>query len=65
MNNICSTTASRHYDPTLYLLHAFGADIGDTQVVSNVANEYINQIHAYLDAIFSIVILHGNHQKTD
>ena len=65
MNNICSTTASRHYDPTLYLLHSFGADIGDTQVVSNVANMYVNQIHSSLDAVFSIVILHGKHQKTN
>ena len=49
----------------MYLLHAFGADIGDTQVVSNVANDYLSQIHSYLDAVFSIVILNGKHQKTD
>ena len=60
VNNVCTTTASNHYDPTLYLIHAFGADIGDTQVVSNVANSYIKQIRLYLDALFAISILHGN-----
>ena len=65
VNNVCTATASNHYDPTLYLLHAFGTDIGDTQVVSNVANSYVEQIRLYLDALFSISILTGKHPKTN
>ena len=61
---MCSSIASRHYELTLYLLHAFGQDIGDTQVANNIANSYLEHIHNYLDAIFSICILDGKHSKT-
>ena len=63
--NVCTCTASHHYDLTLYLLNAFGADIGDTQVASNISNIYLEQIHAYLDSVFGIMVLHGKHPKTD
>ena len=65
INNVCSCSASYHYDPTLYLLHAFGVDIGDIQVVHNIANSYLEHIHSYLDMVFSLFILHGNHEKTN
>ena len=65
LHNVCTCTATLHYDLTLYLLNAFGADIGDTQIVSNISNMYLEQIHAYLDCVFGIMILHGKHPKTN
>ena len=64
LHTVCSYSALPHYDPTLYLLHAFGSDIGDTQVVSNIANNYLKHIHLYMDMVFSMTVLHGKDPKT-
>ena len=65
MHNVCSCTASTHYDPSIYLLHSLGGDIGDTQLASGIANTYLEHIHSYLNAIFSMMVLHGKHPKTN
>ena len=65
MHNVYSSTASTHYDPSIYLLHALGADIGDTQLASNIANTYLQHIHSYLNAIFSTMVLYGKRPKTN
>ena len=65
VNNVCSCTPSSQYDPALYLLHAFGVDVGGTQVVQNISNTYLEQIDSYLDMVFCLSILHGKHRKTN
>ena len=64
INNVCSLIASRHYEPTFLLPHAFGQDIGYTQVAYDITRSYWESIHNYLD-FFLYVCYMGNITKTE